>query len=377
MARHGDRSIHPPGQPEAWMRNGTTGRITNVNPGAIADGDTVDVDTVSGVLTVPREVFDRPGGGIDLSYAVTSYAVQGSTRDVSTSVATAATSRRELYVDITRGRHDNKVYGTINAPPGDSDEHLPTLPRPLVEDLAIAVRKRTPPPVAVADPAALIVIQKRQGRSLAALLAAERRGEPGLYATIERVAATIRQHGEHQPPAQLNALLGPIPDSPHLAHRYRTIAGNLAVLHGATNTPRRRPCDVLEQALGVRPTERSAAVEWDELADQASQLAVDIAFHRLRDDPDVHRRPPWLVAYLHGCATTGQLADRDPAALADAINDLHDWRSAHDVPDSDLRPLGELRSDQGDRARHDELAARYLDIAMIDQARDRGAGIAI
>ena len=100
------------------MRNGTTGRIINVNPGTSDDGDTIELDTVGGALTVPRRVFDRPGGGLDLSYAVTSYAVQGSTRDISTSVATGATSRRELYVDMTRGRHDNKVFGTINAPPG-------------------------------------------------------------------------------------------------------------------------------------------------------------------------------------------------------------------------------------------------------------------
>ena len=212
--------------------------------------------------------------------------MQGSTRDVSTSVATAATSRRELYVDITRGRHDNKVYGTINAPPGDTDEHLPTLPRHLVDDLTIAVRRQTPPPVAVADPEALTVVRKRQGRSLAALLAAERRGEPGLYATIERVAATIRQHGEHHPPAQLDALLGPIPASPHLAHRYRALAGNLAVLDAATNAPRRRrPLDVLEQALGVRPAGQAAGAEWDHLADQARQLAVDITVHALRDNP--------------------------------------------------------------------------------------------
>ena len=66
MARHGDRSIHPPGDPEAWMRNGTTGRIINVNPGATDDGDTIELDTVGGALTVPRRVFDRPGGGLDL-----------------------------------------------------------------------------------------------------------------------------------------------------------------------------------------------------------------------------------------------------------------------------------------------------------------------
>ena len=241
------------------------------------------------------------------------------------------------------------------------------MPRPLVDDLTVAVRKRTPPPLAVADPAALTVMRTRRGRSLAALLAAERRGEPGLYATIERVAATIRQHGEHHPQTLLSALLGPIPDSPHLAHRYHTLAGNLAVLHGATNTPRRRPCDVLEQALGVRPAERSAAVEWDELADQASQLAVDIAVHSMRDEPGVRRRPPWLVAYLHSCANTGKLADLDSAALADAVNDLRDWRTAHGIADDDLRPLGDRPTDRRQRARYDVLAARHLGFATIDQ----------
>ncbi|MGH9137047.1 MAG: MobF family relaxase [Acidimicrobiales bacterium] len=200
IARHGDRTIHPPGNRAAWLRNGTTGRIIAVEFGVTADDDAIQLQTVGGaVLTCPRDVFDRAGGGIDLSYAVTSYAVQGSTRDISTSVATSTTTRKELYVDITRGRRQNLVFGTEDAPPGDTAEQLPTVPQPLVDDLTVGLAKRTPPPVAVDDSNAPAVIATRRGRSLAALLAAHRNGEHGaLPATIERVAATIRQTGEHQ-----------------------------------------------------------------------------------------------------------------------------------------------------------------------------------
>ena len=194
-----------------------------------------------------------------------------------------------------------------------------------------------------------------------------------MYATIERVAATVRQHGEHHPPAQLDVLLGPTPASPHLAHRYRALAGNLAVLDAATNAPRRRrPLDVLEQALGVRPAGQAAGAEWDRLADQACQLAVDITVHALRDTPDGHRRSPWLVAYLERCAHAGTLADRD--TTKGLVEQIRGWRTTHGVDDSDLCPLGERPADPSDRARYDALTAD-LDHATIDcasRARDDG-----
>ncbi|WP_395161189.1 hypothetical protein, partial [Ilumatobacter sp.] len=86
VARHGDRKIHPIGNRNGWMRNGTTGPVADVRTDPTApDGDEIDVATSDGTITCDRGTFDRPDGGIDLAYAVTSYAVQGATDDVSTS----------------------------------------------------------------------------------------------------------------------------------------------------------------------------------------------------------------------------------------------------------------------------------------------------
>jgi hypothetical protein len=258
------------------------------------------------------------------------------------------------------------------APPADTDEHLPTIPRPLVDDLEIGLRKQTPPPVVVADPDALGVVRTRRGRSLAALLAAERTGESGLHATIERVAATIRQHGQRHPSPELSILLGPIPTSPHLAHRYRTLSGNLAVLRAAANTPRRRAIDVLERALGVCPAEHFVAVEWESLADDARHLAVDIILHNLRDTAEARRRAPWLVDHLDRCAVAGGFADVDVAALTTLVAEVTAWRSAHGVDANDPRPLGHQPQIHADRAHFDSLDAQ-LDAAQ--HGKTRGIGI--
>ncbi len=94
---------------------------------------------------MPRSFFDhhRTGGGrtevgIDHAYALTSYAVQGSTHDVSTSRIDATTTRAETYVDITRGRHANHLYLT-NATDPLNGEALPRLPA-LPADQAVARR---------------------------------------------------------------------------------------------------------------------------------------------------------------------------------------------------------------------------------------------
>ena len=94
---------------------------------------------------MPRSFFDhhrtrsgRPEVGIDHAYALTSYAVQGSTRDLSTSRIDATATRAETYVDITRGRTANHLYLTATADPLDG-EHLPRLPAPDV-DAAVAHR---------------------------------------------------------------------------------------------------------------------------------------------------------------------------------------------------------------------------------------------
>ncbi len=90
VARHGDRSIHPVADRNGWMRNGTTGQIVDIRASKNTPrGDEIDIATADGTITCTRPTFDRSDGGIDLAYAVTSYAVQGATHDVSTSAITA------------------------------------------------------------------------------------------------------------------------------------------------------------------------------------------------------------------------------------------------------------------------------------------------
>jgi hypothetical protein len=92
-----------------------------------------------GPIEVPRAFFDRHLNagrlevGIDHAYALTSYAVQGSTSPTSTSRLDATASRAEAYVDITRGRDENHLYLTVAVDPLDG-EHLPRLPPPPADE---------------------------------------------------------------------------------------------------------------------------------------------------------------------------------------------------------------------------------------------------
>jgi conjugative relaxase-like TrwC/TraI family protein len=146
-ARAPNRDLHVDGDRHAYVRNGALGTIVAVHRDR-RDNDsdtlTVEFDGI-GHIDVPRSFFDlhrtpagRPEVGIDHAYALTSYAVQGSTRDVSTSRVDATATRAETYVDITRGRHANHLYLTATADPLDG-EALPRIP-PTPADLAVAER---------------------------------------------------------------------------------------------------------------------------------------------------------------------------------------------------------------------------------------------
>ncbi|MGI8756904.1 MAG: AAA family ATPase [Acidimicrobiales bacterium] len=144
-ARAPNRTLHPASDRHAYVRNGALGTIVALQShpeDPAQDGLLVDFDGI-GTIELPRTFFDHhatPGGrsevGIDYAYALTSYAVQGSTRDVSTSRIDATTTRAETYVDITRGRHANHLYLTATTDPLDG-EALPRLPaRPADEAVA-------------------------------------------------------------------------------------------------------------------------------------------------------------------------------------------------------------------------------------------------
>ncbi len=142
IARTPDRDLHPPGQRGAYIRNGALGTITALRASArpIDDTITVTFDGI-GTIDVPRGYFDGHGTattrrhrdlGLDHTYAVTSYAVQGATRAISTSRIDPTATRAEAYVDITRGQTANHLYLTRSRDPLDG-EALPAIPPPPID----------------------------------------------------------------------------------------------------------------------------------------------------------------------------------------------------------------------------------------------------
>jgi len=146
-ARAPNRELHVAGDCRAYVRNGALGAIVAIHldrRDRARDEFTVEFDGI-GRIDIPRSFFDlhrtpagRPEVGIDHAYALTSYAVQGSTRDVSTSRVDATATRAETYVDITRGRHENHLYVTAATDSLDG-EALPRVP-PAPADVAVAER---------------------------------------------------------------------------------------------------------------------------------------------------------------------------------------------------------------------------------------------
>lgn len=141
VARMAARHLHVDGDPTAYVRNGAAGTLVAVHPNNKPEQEAIEVgfDDV-GVITLPRRFLDEHDGpgrrrdvGIDHAYAVTSYAVQGATFDVSASRIDEGATRSEAYVAITRGRNANHLYLTRAPDPLDG-EHLPKAPDPHLHD---------------------------------------------------------------------------------------------------------------------------------------------------------------------------------------------------------------------------------------------------
>jgi ATP-dependent exoDNAse (exonuclease V) alpha subunit len=113
----------------------------------VANGDravVVSVDAERGSLGIrvgkrdvvlPRTYLDA-GGRTPLQhgYAMTGHAAQGLTTDRAFVLATGEASREWLYMALSRGRLDNRVYGAV-APDRERDEFAPSEPRTPAEQL--------------------------------------------------------------------------------------------------------------------------------------------------------------------------------------------------------------------------------------------------
>ena len=130
------KELHPPGQRARFVRNGTRGVVIDAQPATGMTPGRLVVDFADrGPIEVPMEFLSRrlrPGvvGGLTHSYALTSYAAQGDTYEAARTLATDASSRPGLYVGLTRGRSDSRVYA-VRRRDLDADrereDHMPRL----------------------------------------------------------------------------------------------------------------------------------------------------------------------------------------------------------------------------------------------------------
>src|SRR3546814_13539222 len=131
------RPLHAPHDPTAYVRNVATGTVTALHTARDGKAKAIEVCFEGiGAIALPRHFLEEHQGsgcridvGIDHAYALTSYAVQGATFDVSTSRIDDGATRSAAYADITRGRRANHLYHT-RAPDAIDGEHLHKAPAP-------------------------------------------------------------------------------------------------------------------------------------------------------------------------------------------------------------------------------------------------------
>ncbi len=149
ISRAAAKHLSPPGQPAAYIRNGTRGMVVAVH--GLDDvggaGLTVQFDRRA-PIRVPLDFLEReirPGvvGGLTHSYALTSHAAQGLTFQAGRTLATDVSSRPGVYVGLTRGRDDARLYAVRRrdlAEDSVSADHMPRIEEERTALQAIADR---------------------------------------------------------------------------------------------------------------------------------------------------------------------------------------------------------------------------------------------
>lgn len=146
---HGDRVVAQtadktlttePGTPRNHVINGSTGVVKGHTGDPRQPDLIVDFDHL-GTIRIPHdfiatEVGPGRGGGITPSYAITSYKAEGQTYDAARSLAApGAISTEGMYVALTRGRNDLRVYSIA---PADQRTEPPELP--IIDDQRAATK---------------------------------------------------------------------------------------------------------------------------------------------------------------------------------------------------------------------------------------------
>ncbi|WP_244928499.1 MobF family relaxase [Nocardioides sp. W7] len=119
ITRRNDRTIRT--MTGSWAKNGDRWSITDIRRDGTVVVDRLDQRRRGRVILPAGYVAEH----VDLGYAVTAHRAQGITVDTAHVVVTAATTRENLYVAMSRGRESNIAYVALDQP---DDTH--TTPEP-------------------------------------------------------------------------------------------------------------------------------------------------------------------------------------------------------------------------------------------------------
>jgi len=384
VARRPARDLHPPGDSRAYVRNGSRGRVVAVGE------DTLTVEfEVLGRIDIPRWFVEehadrrgRAGMGLDYGYALTSYAVQGATLPASTSAVTAGARRRELYVNLTRGRHDNHLFVAAPSDSLSGEGHLPRPPEDdvIAEVLAAVGRPDEDRSALEIDPMALAVAELRCGRTAAEV---RRLGEATdsedkrAYAVVRRAqqvtANAAARLAVAEPPPWASGLLPSRPEVPWLAARWDAAVGAVAAYRARWEPAPIPGGSITGRVLGSPGSEAQGA-ERSEALWLVGDVWAGVATRALRDhargDDTLtaeHRAllsgpPPWLRQHLREVGAAGGFAAGIPVgSLARLYAEVAELRArSAEAVDDDLPRRG-LRSLLGDRP-EDPLGRRQWDL---------------
>lgn len=318
IARAPNRSLHPAEDSTAYVRNGTVGTVTAIDNTPGVETLTVDFEH-RGPITVPHDWLTaelRPGiiGGLTPAYAVTSHAAQGDTYRAGRIIATDTASTEAVYVGLTRGSHDARIY-TVRSEPHtiDTDPRLPRIEDPRTEIEALTDQ-----------------LSKQKATELASV------ANPDISHVLDLTS---------RPLPELMASTDPL-----ATHAQSIVESRIA--HAA----RSNPDPVVIERLGPRPSNGELATTWD-------QGVEAVAIYRARSETaDAVPSPPDPGSEL--AETYKALVDKVQAAQIASLTERPTSelaaRRAQAVDDARNTPAAHLRMLHSDVDR----AQANFDVAM-------------
>jgi conjugative relaxase-like TrwC/TraI family protein len=216
IARTQDRSLRPTdGNRASFVRNGTRGIVLAASDGGLS------VDFAGrGPIEIPLSFLDReirPGvrGGLVHSYCLTSHAAQGETYEAARHLGTDRSTRPGVYVGLTRGRSDVRLYVLRHAAiePPAIDDNLPRLATATTPLDALTDQLAVHGPEQLArelDPSAPAVTHLRANTTLTDLEASADHTDHAARALVAQ-HLQIAARATVAPPPDLSDRLGPRP----------------------------------------------------------------------------------------------------------------------------------------------------------------------